>query len=150
MSFNNPYNPYQTPRSFDPRPLGPLPQSGFGTASFVIGIGSVIADSLLLLVAALQSDVRTTDTMDTLMGLVCCGCVVLNIVGVVLAIVGLVQPQRRRGFAIAGLLLNLIPLLAIAGVVVLGLLIVDAAMNQMGLLDRDVPSLLASCRFLRN
>lgn len=124
MSFNNPNNPYQTPQGYRPQYQGPLPQSGFGTAAFVISLVSFVIDAILMGLAMLvvsDSPGGGDESFYAVVGLGCCGSSIFNIAGVVLGIVGLVQADRRRGFAIAGLVINALLLLAVACLVLVGL-----------------------------
>ncbi|WP_172252300.1 hypothetical protein [Saccharibacillus deserti] len=133
--INPPFSPYdEFPR--DDRLPGRLKHSGVGIASFVLSLVS-IALYVVFFVAAIGvaysfSEMGTTldpytATEEQLMGfgvgalvllLSILGAAVLNLVGVILGIVGLVSKDRKKVFPVIGTILNGLCLLGGGGFIV--------------------------------
>lgn len=105
----------------------PPAQSGVGVTSFVLAmIGGIALLSLVVVAGVMetqtpggmeeQSPQAIAVGMGILVGLV------VNVVGVVLGIVAVFQPDRKKVFAVLGLTFNALILLAIAGLMVIGLM----------------------------
>ena len=83
-----------------PPPGAPLQHAGFGITSFVLGILNLLgaAISFVLMFVIIGFFIYYIVMTTAFIGLVC-------------GIIGLVQPDRRRGFAIAGVVCNAIALI---------------------------------------
>ncbi|RXZ84185.1 hypothetical protein EBB07_03675 [Paenibacillaceae bacterium] len=98
----------------------PLKQSGPGIASFIVGIISIFmfvisivviigqAADLLSLEEAIEDSeaIAAMGVPFVIAGLLFLGSLILSFVGTILAIIGLVIKNRRKVFAIIGLILN--------------------------------------------
>lgn len=102
-----------------------LKHSGLGIASFVLslitGLGEFLGIGLAGTVTAANPNV-TDETSQVFMwiGSLVCGGLVLNILGVILGIVGLVQPGQKKVFSTLGLIFNVILVLGIALLMIIG------------------------------
>ncbi len=132
------FNPYQSP--YGPRgQSGYVPesrrQSTWGKVSLILGLVGLLLDGGLFVFAFISADAPMESDSEEFAalaaGLLCIGSFIVNLVGVVFAIIGLVEKNRGRAFAVAGLLLNLLPLLLLTGMVVLGLYAMNEAMEAM-------------------
>lgn len=101
--------------------------SGLGIASFVIAIlaglteiGIIVAASMMAADNRGELDEQSPQLMAMAVGF--CGGVIIALVGIGLGIAGLVQSDRRKLFAILGLILNSVIVLGIAGLTVLALI----------------------------
>jgi hypothetical protein len=101
-------------------------QSGVGVASFVMAvIGGVALLALVATAGVMES--RTPGGMDEnspaaiAVGLGILAGLVLNAVGIVLGIVAVFQRDRKKVFAVLGLTFNALTLLAVVGLMVIGL-----------------------------
>ena len=112
-------------------PLVPPPpvaakQSGVGIASVVIGILSLIMVCVTFAIAGGSGGVSeysaSYENLMTGIGLLACGTIALTLVGVVLGIVGVVQKNVKKVFAIIGLASNGVVLLALCAVIAIGML----------------------------
>jgi hypothetical protein len=104
----------------------PLRSSGLGIASLVIGLIAGTIEFVNLVVAGVLSEKQGPEFDDSnaaiVIGLVFLAGILSLIIGGVLGIIGLVQANRAKGFAIAGLVINSLVGLGILGIIVLGLL----------------------------
>jgi hypothetical protein len=118
--------PYQTPghvpyASWQQPPASK--HSGFGIASFIIGISmGVMEVGLIVTAAVLVQQGRSSQAPGMeiagcfmLLGLLAC------VGGVVSGIVGIKQADRKKLFAVIGLCINGLILLSVLGLMVLGL-----------------------------
>ncbi|PQP82466.1 hypothetical protein C0Q44_13570 [Paenibacillus sp. PCH8] len=128
---NNMYAPYP------PEPEGPpmdrLKHSGPGIASFVIGLVSIVGYILIFFIAAmalndsigiltpLQAEELALHPAVLLASLSILVCLILNLAGVILGIIGLVLSNRKKVFAIVGTILNGIMILIFAGLIIVGM-----------------------------
>lgn len=133
--MSNPYNPmdptfatdptFAADPSYEPSPVA-LRHSGAGIASFIIALAVGLVELVGVIGAGVMvsrnPDVANDSPVAMSLGLAICGGVLLGLVGVVLGIVGLVMRQRRRVFAIIGLVINGLILVGIGGLMVLGLM----------------------------
>jgi hypothetical protein len=114
----------------------PLRQSTWGKVSFIIAIVTLGIDVLLVGISmiAAEADINDApgDAAASLMGLACCGSMVANLAGIVFGIIGLVERDKLRGMAIAGLIMNALPMLFIAGIMIFGLFMFNQAIDAMG------------------
>ncbi|WP_059051749.1 hypothetical protein [Paenibacillus senegalimassiliensis] len=131
------YNPTESP-SYSPQPGTDIPPmakakfSGPGIASFIVSLLALIGyiSSIVLITAAFvdimgQSIMPTPDDImqraDAMSGVfLFLASLFLNLVGLVLAIVGLALKNRRKVFAILGLIFALLPGLGFIGLLVTG------------------------------
>lgn len=134
-SFNNPYQSPHDPTGGGQYMPGPRRQSTWGKVALIIGLVSWGLDACVFLFGAVAdgSDIGgdAGEVFALGAGLVCCGSFVANIVGIVFAIIGLVERDRGRAFAVAGLILNIVPLLIILGTMVFGLFMFNEAMGDL-------------------
>ena len=116
--------------SFPPPITAPPPpmaekHSGIGIAAFVIGILVLIMICITFAVAGGTSGMSTYsssyDSLLTGIGLLACGTIALAVVGTVLGIVAVFQKNTRKVFGIIGLVLNALVLLAMCGILALGM-----------------------------
>ncbi|MCM2355306.1 MAG: hypothetical protein NDI68_01300 [Arenimonas sp.] len=105
----------------------PMKHSGLGIASTVI---AVLAGLALLGVfgyagvIGMQSpggQIADTDPRAMAIGVGLLGCVALLLVGAILGLAGLFVGERKRAWAWAGLVLNVLPVLAAIALVAVGL-----------------------------
>ncbi len=100
-------------------------QSGMGIASFVIAIGAGVTLFVLLMILGAM-DVSTPGGIDEespeaiIAGLGLLAVVAINILGIGLAVGGLVQTDRLRMFGVLGLVFNLLVILGFVGIMVIG------------------------------
>ncbi|MEZ6125279.1 MAG: hypothetical protein R3C49_19190 [Planctomycetaceae bacterium] len=114
-------NPYGMPTT--QRPV--LPHSGPGIASFVTSLfaGMSLLGLLVLTIVVLGPNpdaVPDDDPKLIIIGLSGIFAMMLMVVSIVLALVALFQPDRRKLFAILGLTLNFLLIVVFGGLVVLG------------------------------
>jgi hypothetical protein len=105
----------------------PLPSSGLGIASLAIGLIAGAVEFLNLVVAGVMAqkqggELDENSTEAIMVGLVLFAGLFFALIGGVLAIIGLVQSNRAKGYAIAGLVINSLVGLGMLGIIVLGLL----------------------------
>jgi hypothetical protein len=96
---------YSTPPADAPK------HSGFGIASFAIGLASAIADFLLLVVGVLADQnghLGEDFPAAVLVGLSMFAVFFLNAVGLVLGIVGVLQANRHKVFPGLGIAFNIV------------------------------------------
>ncbi len=97
-------------------------QSGFGIASFILAILSFLVACLALagrIALGLRTRLLPGRGIEAALGVIFLCMVIPSLVGIILGIIGLVQQNRRRGFATAGLILNLVVLVGIILITVL-------------------------------
>ena len=105
-----------------------IPHSGLGIASFIIALvgAAIFVCAMVFIVfhmAQMGGVVNEQAPEAVLSGLSMCGGLVLNIVGVVLGIAGLFQPNRKRLFAIMGLAFNGVIVLGVVALMLIGFLL---------------------------
>lgn len=114
---NNPYGTFQPP-------VTPLKHSGPGIASFVIGILALLAYITILALAPAAADEILADPdpealLENMYVLVIGSlfliAVLLNLIGVILAIIGLALKNRKKMFSVIGMILNGIVILIVIG-----------------------------------
>jgi hypothetical protein len=104
----------------------PPAQSGVGVASFVLAVIGGIALVSLVVVAGVM-ETQTPGGMDEespqaiAVGMGILVGLVMNVVGVVLGIVAVLQHDRKKVFGVLGLVFNALILLAIGGLLMVGL-----------------------------
>jgi hypothetical protein len=105
----------------------PLPSSGLGIASLVIGLIAGAIEFVNLVIAGILSqkqggelDENSTEAM--VVGLILFVGLFFGLIGGVLGIIGMVQANRAKGYAIAGLVVNSLVALGVLGIIVIGLL----------------------------
>ncbi|WP_018753338.1 hypothetical protein [Paenibacillus sanguinis] len=131
------YNPTEH-SSYSPQPGADLPPvtkakfSGPGIASFIVSVLALIGyvSSLVLFASAVvnimdQSIMPTADDImlraDTISAVfLFLASLFLNLIGLVLGIVGLALKNRRKVFAILGLIFSLLPGLGFIGLLITG------------------------------
>ncbi|MCM3631180.1 hypothetical protein M3194_28095 [Paenibacillus glycanilyticus] len=149
-SSANPEQPYDNPYASRPSnpfsPLnenGPMKQSGLGIASFILAlvtvllvVGAII--SVTVFVSEVSGDAQgflnEIESMEEegtfpsefvsvmIAGLAMIASIGIAIIGLILGIVGAVQKNRRKVFAIIGIVLNGLIVLGTVGLVIIGLL----------------------------
>ena len=109
-------------------PQGPaLRHSGFGIAAFVIAVLVGAAELLTVGWAGVLATSATAGSaaaaqQNTIVGLLICGEIAAVLVGIGLAVVGLVTKDRRRPFAVMGLVFNVLILLGTAALMAIGIM----------------------------
>jgi len=102
-------------------------QSGWGVASFVlsllVGLGLfLVMGCAILIVVERQGNPPPDDSPETMaLGFGILACLFAAVMGGVFGLVGVLQPNRKRVFAILGLAFNGLVLLSVLGLFVLGL-----------------------------
>jgi hypothetical protein len=105
----------------------PLPHSGFGIASTVLGVIMGVAVFGLLVIAGIM-ETNTPGGIDEespqaiVLGVLIIGSLVLSLVGLVLGLVGVFQPQRNKIFPGIGIGVNALLVLGTLAIVCLGML----------------------------
>ena len=106
----------------------PMPSSGLGIASLVVGLAAAAIEFVNLVIAGVlaqkqggELDENSTEAMAV--GLVLFVGLLFALVGGVLGIIGLVQSNRAKGYAIAGLVINSLIGLGVLGIIAVGLLL---------------------------
>jgi hypothetical protein len=104
--------------------MPPQKHSGVGIASFVLAIVAVVGELVLITVAAVLVQQGKSQRSPAMM---VTGCLLIAglgvcVVGAILGIVGLFLPNRKKVFAILGLCFNGMILLAVLGLMVIGLM----------------------------
>lgn len=112
--------------TYEAPPLEPR-HSGPGIASLIIACATGLLEFIAVIAAAVMTansggEVDENDPAAIVLGLIMCGGLAMLIVGLVLGIVGLVQRDRKRLFAILGIILNGLVLIILIGLVIIGLL----------------------------
>jgi hypothetical protein len=104
----------------------PLRSSGLGIASLVIGLVAGAVEFMSLAVAGILSEKQGEQFGDSdeavVILLVLVAGFLFALIGGVLGIVGMVQANRAKGYAIAGLVINSLVVLGMLGIIVLGVL----------------------------
>ncbi|WP_336760767.1 hypothetical protein [Paenibacillus sp. USHLN196] len=128
---NNIYEPY--PPDYERQPLAPLKHSGPGIASFVIGLLAILGYLLIFFIATmavnesigvltpLQAEELALHPAVILASLAILVCLILNLVGSILGIIGLVLKNRKKVFAMIGTILNGIMILLFVGLILVGM-----------------------------
>ncbi|GAS80665.1 hypothetical protein [Paenibacillus amylolyticus] len=128
---NNMVEPY--PPDHERQPMAPLKHSGPGIASFIIGLVAVVGYILIFFIAAmalndsievltpLQAEELALHPAVILASLSILVCLILNLAGGILGIIGLILKNRKKVFAIIGTLLNGIIILAFIGLILAGM-----------------------------
>ncbi|NIK70000.1 MULTISPECIES: hypothetical protein [unclassified Paenibacillus] len=148
-SSANPEQPYDNPYASRPstpfapvRENGPAKQSGLGIASFILAlvtlllvVGCVISATVFVsnVTGDAQGFLNEVENMESegtlpsdlvpimIAGLCIIASIGVAIIGLILGIVGAVQKNRRKVFAIIGIVLNGLIVLGTAGLVIIGL-----------------------------
>lgn len=90
-----------------PDAVGKKPRGGIG--SLVVAIINIAGVSVFLVLGYMGRNAATTsDTMALVSGLGLCCAPAVSLLGIVLGVVALLRPVRNRGYAIAGLVLNVL------------------------------------------
>ncbi|MCW3792572.1 hypothetical protein OM416_13330 [Paenibacillus sp. LS1] len=128
---NNMTEPY--PPDHERHSMAPLKHSGLGIASFVIGLVAIVGYILIFFIAAmalndsigvltpLQAEELALHPAVILASLSILVCLILNLVGGIIGIIGLVLKNRKKVFAIIGSLLNGIIILAFIGLILVSI-----------------------------
>jgi len=105
-----------------------LPHSGVGIASCVLALFAVLAGGFAMVLAAvvgfddIEAAINAEEPEAILAGLLFLGAGLLFLIGLVLAVAGLLQHDRNKLFAVLGLCLNGLCLLCGLGMTIIGLL----------------------------
>ncbi|MGX1827615.1 hypothetical protein ACWIE6_05160 [Paenibacillus taichungensis] len=129
---DNLFTPY--PSDLEDPSMGRLKHSGPGIASFVIGLVSIIGYMLTLVIAtmAINSTIGVVTTpiqveeialhpAVVLASLAVLVCLILNLAGLILGVIGLILKNRKKVFAIIGTILSGVMILAFAGLIIAGI-----------------------------
>ncbi|OGX68672.1 MAG: hypothetical protein A2189_00570 [Paenibacillus sp. RIFOXYA1_FULL_44_5] len=115
-------------------PEAPNPHSGFGIASFIIALISLISGIILVVGTIIVSAglVKSTGTIDPqivqhnpafiLIGLGFFGAILLDLIGGILGIVGLFQKNRKKVFSILGVIISFLPMVGFGLLAVIALI----------------------------
>jgi hypothetical protein len=96
-------------------------QSGLGVTSFIISLVTVALFAVMYIVALNQaSNGYISDGFYSMMGLAIISIIISLITGIILGIIGLTQPWRKKALTIIGLTLNSIWLLGIITLEMIG------------------------------
>ncbi|MFS0857241.1 MULTISPECIES: hypothetical protein [Paenibacillus] len=131
-NHDNLFTPY--PSDLENPSMGRLKHSGPGIASFVIGLASIIGYMLTLGIAtmAINSTIGVVTTpiqveeialhpAVVLASLAVLVCLILNLAGLILGVIGLILKNRKKVFAIIGTILSGVMILAFAGLIIAGI-----------------------------
>ncbi|CAM2952355.1 hypothetical protein MHB84_03585 [Paenibacillus sp. FSL F4-0087] len=131
-NHDNLFTPY--PSDLEDPSMGRLKHSGPGIASFVIGLVSIIGYMLTLGIAtmAINSTIGVVTTpiqveeialhpAVVLASLAVLVCLILNLAGLILGVIGLILKNRKKVFAIIGTILSGVMILAFAGLIIAGI-----------------------------
>ena len=99
--------------------------SGLGITSFVLSLLVGLLVFLILVVAGIMETRRPggmpeDSPVTILVGLVIIGAMMLDLLAVVLGIVGLVQKDTKKVFAILGLIISALTLFGTIGLIIIG------------------------------
>ncbi len=114
----------QTPQTSQPVKMK---HSGYGISSFVLSIINGLTMFLLVIIAG-YAEATTPGGMDEtslvamVVGLGMFGTFFFGIVPLALGIIGTVVKERKKVFGILGILFTIFPTLALAGLILIGLL----------------------------
>jgi hypothetical protein len=108
------------PRRSEPK------QSGFGIASFMIVMLVGSLEFAILVIAGIMEatepgGIDEESPVVILLGVVMIGGLLLDIVGVALGIAGLTQRDRRKGFAVVGVVIGSLVFLGVLFILMVGL-----------------------------
>ncbi len=111
---------------YSPEGYPPLPHSGLGIASFIIALVAGALLAMLVIAAGVMAATAGGGFDETAPATVALGCTILlaglgHLVGTGLGIAGVVQRDRRKVFAVLGLVLNGLAILSIAGMLLIGI-----------------------------
>jgi hypothetical protein len=118
------YEEYYTEPEVDRIPK----HSGFGIASFVIALAAGALEFVLIAIAGIL-ETTTPGSMDEnsplamLLGVVMFGGLFLVLMGIIFGIVGLFQRDRKRIFALLGVIFGCLVIVGVLFVLVIGLLV---------------------------
>ncbi|MFB9327469.1 hypothetical protein ACFFSY_16185 [Paenibacillus aurantiacus] len=137
----HPQDPVDGPAPFVPAdplaPEAPAPskQSGLGIASFIIGVASIagVIVSIIIITSYIMNDLGLNGNMIEidaaelgpqlmLGGLLMLGSVLLALLGLILGIVGACMRNRRKAFAIVGIVLNGLLVVLVGALFLIGIL----------------------------
>jgi hypothetical protein len=110
---------------------GPPKHSGYGIASTILGVGALALMGAGFMVFAMTvgdqpPPKRPEDVSPAMFATalsICCGGPVLHIVGLILGLVGVFQPNRHKLMGIIGATLNGLVLLGIVGFAVIAMVV---------------------------
>jgi uncharacterized membrane protein len=123
----NYYGQQQPPPGYPGYGYGGVPaQSGVGVASFVLSLigGIIVLIAFGIIVSAVLKgrgsfDEESTEAIAGGCGILAAG--IMAVVGAILGLVGVNQKDRRRGFAVAGLIINLLIVLLLGITMLMGI-----------------------------
>ncbi|MDP4087882.1 MAG: hypothetical protein Q8930_01275 [Bacillota bacterium] len=99
-----------------------LKHSGLGIASFVMSLVLIFGYFIIFAASAsLALNEDTTEGQFAVIGLGVIFLMILSVVALILGIVGTALKNRKKGFAIAGLIINSLSLLAMIAVIAIGI-----------------------------
>jgi hypothetical protein len=131
-----PENPYEFSPSNPPfgagglRPARPLPtemkHSGLGIASFVMAMGMGVYYFVLFVAAGViaqstQGEIDETSPLAMIVGLALMGGIMLDLLAIALGIAGMCQTQRKKVFAVLGVLIGTLILIGVVSLVAIGM-----------------------------
>jgi hypothetical protein len=101
----------------------PQKSSGLAKASFIISIISAVAWIIILVAAGIGANAGYGDKSPLMMlvGLALFANLAVNLVGTILGIVALTRPLSNKWMAVTGVSVNVAAILAVVGLVILGL-----------------------------
>jgi hypothetical protein len=125
----NPYSPsYYTPPEAELTELRPPepPHSGLGIASFLVAVVIGLAETAIVgwisyMTVSKPGTITPESPLAIIAGLAMLGGLAVTFLGAGLGIGGIFQRNRKRVFAVLGLVFNLMILVAFVGLIALGL-----------------------------
>lgn len=110
---------------YDERPRARR-QSGWGMASFFLSLGAGAAAFLMVVIAGVMAnqaggELDEKSPAAMIVGLCLFGCLLLALIGGVFGIIGVAQANRKKTFAILGLVFNAVVGFGLLFIVLLGL-----------------------------
>jgi Family of unknown function (DUF6142) len=102
----------------------PTRHSGYGIASFALGLVSAVAIFIAVSIAGLMTAAgrvgESSQTMYEVIGLCLIFFLLLAITGAILGVLGVLQKKQKKLFAVLGLAINLVTVVCTAMLVLIG------------------------------
>jgi hypothetical protein len=101
--------------------------SGFGIASFLIVLAAGALEFVLVAIAGILETIRPggmdeDSPIAILLGLAMFGGLLVNLLGILLGVVGLLQRDRKKPFAVLGVIIGFLVFVGLVAVIVIGIL----------------------------
>lgn len=111
----------------------PFPHSGYGIASTILGCGTLVALFAGFMAVGLMQqqnpniDPNSSPTIMVLSLSICFGGPLFHLIGLVLGLIGVFQPDRQKLFGVMGTVINALVVFGMLALVLLGVFIAIAA-----------------------